>query len=101
MEVMMADINTLEQFERTNRVYVSGLTEKNTKADRDGIGDFSVLMYSPDGAPREPKLRHVERLMREKNFKVGKSPVARPVNKPASRKQAKQELKTLVSDSGA
>jgi len=96
----MADINTQAQFDRTNKVFVSGVTERGTRADRESIGDFTVLMQCPNGHPREVQLRRVQDLITMKGFKIGYQAKPVPKARKVSKHQARKDAEVLFKEAG-
>ena len=96
----MADIDTQAQYDRTNKVYVSGITERNTKADRNAIGDFTVAMTCPKGVPREIPLSRVRDLVEYKNFTIGHKQKEVPKPKRVTKKQAQKDVDILYKEAG-
>ena len=97
----MADITTREQYERTFKVYQTGVTERGTKADRATIGDFTVAMTCPNGVPRQPQLSKVARLMSEKGFTIGHPKTKKTQVKRQTKTQIKKEAAMLLKETGA
>ena len=97
----MADITTREQYERTRKVYESGVTERGTRADREKIGDLTVAMTCPKGHPREPQFSHAERLMRQKGFTIGHPERVVKKARRKTKKELKEEADVLLKETGA
>ena len=97
----MADIKTQEQYDRTFKVYQTGVTERGTRADKNQIGDLTVAMTCPKGFPRDIPLSRVQRMQLEKNFILGHP--KRKVSKPKKQTKAQEAkvVKELLKEAGA
>ena len=88
---MSHDIETVAKYNRVMKVYESGVTEKGTRADIEGIGDFKVLMHCEKGFDREVPIKHSRLALTVKGFKIGPAPKAKKTKK-AEKDVSKEEL---------